>query len=66
LYFEQIKNKPKGIPDSEFVKFNTALTRFQQLPKDCSVILKASSQFSTNTLFSAEQMDVGGVSSVRG
>jgi len=64
--FGAVKNKPKGIPDSEFVKFNTSLVRFQQLPKDCAAILKASSQFSTNTLFSAEQMDIGGVSSVRG
>ncbi|MDD3012852.1 MAG: ShlB/FhaC/HecB family hemolysin secretion/activation protein [Candidatus Gastranaerophilales bacterium] len=56
----------EGIGSSKFVKLNTNLIRVQALPFKSTGILKLSGQFSPNTLLCPEQMQIGGMYSVRG
>lgn len=55
-----------GEPNANFVKLNTYLTRVQKLPKDCLGIIRLNTQFSSSSLFPAEQMQLGGAYTVRG
>jgi len=56
----------EGIGSSKFVKFNTNLIRVQALPFKSTGIFKISGQFSPNALLCPEQMQIGGMYTVRG
>lgn len=51
---------------SSFYKLTGSLARVQRLPKKCLGIVKVFGQYSPQSLYSAEQMYLGGVYSVRG
>lgn len=53
-------------PQSVFYKIVAGLTRIQRLPKNCLGIVRLNGQYSPQSLFSSEQMYLGGVYSVRG
>ncbi|MEI8389920.1 MAG: ShlB/FhaC/HecB family hemolysin secretion/activation protein [bacterium] len=55
-----------GELSGKFVKFNTNIIRVQALPLNTTGIFRVSTQFSPNNLLSAEQMQTGGSSTVRG
>ncbi len=64
--FNASENELRGFPDSKFFKLNPSLIRVQILPKKCIGIIKASAQFSSDTLLPAEQMQLGGGQTIRG
>ncbi len=49
-----------------FFKLNANLARIQSLPWNSMLILQANGQWSNNPLYSAEQIQFGGISTVRG
>jgi len=51
---------------SVFYKVIASLSRIQRLPKNCLGIFRINGQYSPQSLFSAEQMYLGGVYSIRG
>lgn len=51
---------------SVFYKIVASIMRIQRLPKNCLGIFRLNGQYSPQSLYSAEQMFVGGVYSVRG
>jgi hemolysin activation/secretion protein len=53
-------------PQSVFYKIVAGLTRVQKLPKNCLGIARINGQYSPQSLYSSEQMYLGGVYSVRG
>ncbi len=55
-----------GIGSSKFVKFDTHLIRIQALPHNCRGIFKVSGQYSPNALLAPEQIQIGGMHTVRG
>jgi len=55
-----------GIGTGKFVKIGANLMRVQYLPKDITGIVKVSTQYSPMALLPVEQMQFGGMSSVRG
>lgn len=56
----------KSIADGEYVKVNGYFTRIQALQNDFLGIFKGSFQWSDSALYGSEQMQLGGVYSVRG
>jgi len=54
------------LPDSNFVKLNSQITRYQYLPWDIIGVLRILGQYSPMTLLSSEQLYLGGSSTVRG
>ena len=55
-----------GIGSSKFVKFNTSLTRVQALPFRTMGLLRVAGQISPNALLAPEQIQLGGMNTVRG
>lgn len=55
-----------GAQQSTFYKVIASLARVQRLPKKSLVIFRVNGQYSPQSLYSAEQMYLGGVYSVRG
>ncbi len=55
-----------GAQQSTFYKVSGNLARVQRLPKKCLGIVRVFGQYSPQSLYSAEQMYLGGVYSVRG
>lgn len=53
-------------PQSAFYKVVASISRIQRLPKNCLGIIRLNGQYSPQSLYSAEQMYLGGVYSVRG
>jgi hemolysin activation/secretion protein len=53
-------------PQSAFYKIRFDLIRLQRLPKDCFGIFRVSTQYSPNNLYPSEQIQFGGVNSIRG
>ncbi len=53
-------------PQSVFYKIIASIMRIQRLPKNCLGIIKLNGQYSPQSLYSAEQMFLGGVYSIRG
>ncbi|MBP7211656.1 ShlB/FhaC/HecB family hemolysin secretion/activation protein [bacterium] len=53
-------------PQSTFYKFIAGLTRVERLPKNCLGIVRINGQYSPQSLYSSEQMYLGGVYSMRG
>lgn len=51
---------------SAFYKFKLDLMRLQKLPKQCLGIVRISTQYSPNNLYPTEQMNFGGVTTIRG
>lgn len=51
---------------STFYKVVASLARVQRLPKKCIGIVRINGQYSPQSLYSAEQMYLGGVYSIRG
>ena len=51
---------------SEFTKFNLDAARLQRLNESLALFLRGSAQFSGDSLFAIEQMQVGGPDTVRG
>ncbi len=51
---------------SKFIKINPSIVRVQALPYKTTGILKISGQYSPVTLLPVEQLEVGGINSVRG
>lgn len=58
-------NKDNG-PQSVFYKIVASIARIQRLPKNCLGIVRLNGQYSPQSLYSAEQMYLGGVYSIRG
>lgn len=56
----------EGGRQSAFYKVVASLARIQRLPKNCLGIFRINGQYSPQSLYSAEQMYLGGVYSVRG
>lgn len=56
----------KNAQQSSFYKIVAGFARVQRLPKKCLSILRLNAQYSPQSLYSAEQMYLGGVYSVRG
>lgn len=61
-YFNNDTNEPQ----SAFYKVKFHLMRLQRLPKDCLGIFRVTAQYSPNNLFATEQMNFGGLSTMRG
>ncbi len=56
----------QGAQRSSFYKVVASLARVQRLPKKCLAIFRINGQYSPQSLYSAEQMFLGGTYSVRG
>jgi len=59
---ENIDNGPQSV----FYKVIASIARIQRLPKNCLGIVRLNGQYSPQSLYSAEQMYLGGVYSIRG
>ena len=55
-----------GLPQSKFCRLNPSIVRIQSLPFKTTGIFKASAQFATSNLLSVEQLQLGGMNTVRG
>lgn len=53
-------------PQSAFWKIVAGLARIQRLPKKCLGVIRINGQYTPQALYSAEQMYLGGVYSIRG
>lgn len=58
--------KDKSVGDSKFFKVNTTAIRVQNLPFKSIGVFRVSGQFTPNTLLAPEQMNIGGMYTVRG
>ncbi len=59
-------NKARNMASNNFLKLNASAARLQVLPKNNLLILQVNGQYANRSLYASEQMQVGGISSVRG
>lgn len=60
------KHASRSVADASFTKATVDLTRVQQLPKNFSLLLTATGQYSHDPLLSSEQLALGGANYGRG
>ncbi|MCD7740488.1 MAG: hypothetical protein LUH11_03980 [Candidatus Gastranaerophilales bacterium] len=59
-------NKNRNERSNNFLKLNASAARLQVLPKNNLIILQVNGQYANRSLYASEQMQVGGIASVRG
>ena len=59
-------NKARDLSSNNFVKLNASAARLQVLPKNHLAILQVNGQYANRHLWASEQMQIGGIASVRG
>ncbi len=59
-------NKARNMPSNNFLKVNASAARLQVLPKNNLMILQVNGQYANRNLYASEQMQVGGIATVRG
>ncbi len=59
-------NKARNLSSNNFLKLNASAARLQVLPKNNMIILQVNGQYANRHLYASEQMQVGGIASVRG
>lgn len=59
-------NKARNLASNNFLKVNASAARLQVLPKNNLVLLQVNGQYANRNLYASEQMQVGGIATVRG
>lgn len=59
-------NKARNLASNNFLKVNASAARLQVLPKNNLMILQVNGQYANRNLYASEQMQIGGIASVRG
>ena len=59
-------NKARNMPSNNFLKANAGAARIQVMPHNQMLIMQVNGQYANRALYASEQMQVGGMSSVRG
>jgi hemolysin activation/secretion protein len=59
-------NKARNMASNNFLKANASVARLQVLPKNNLLIFQVNGQYANRNLYASEQMQVGGIATVRG